>query len=48
MRLSNVAHRAVHTAVVARDEAAAETTMREHILGSWHRRRPEVREKRRR
>ncbi|WP_295700753.1 FCD domain-containing protein [Lapillicoccus sp.] len=42
MRLSNVAHRAVHDAVLARDAAAAEAAMRDHIIGSWHRRRPEA------
>lgn len=40
MRLSNVAHQAVHDAVVAGDADAAEEAMREHIVGSWHRRRP--------
>lgn len=44
MRLSNVAHRAVHDAVLAGDAAAAEAAKREHIIGSWHRRRPEVRQ----
>ena len=40
MRRSNVAHRAVHDAVLARDASAAEAAMREHIIGSWRRRRP--------
>lgn len=40
MRLSNVAHRAVHDAVLAGDVSGAEAAMREHIIGSWHRRRP--------
>ncbi|GAA1875336.1 FadR/GntR family transcriptional regulator [Lapillicoccus jejuensis] len=40
MRLSNVAHRAVHDAVLAGDAEAAQDAMREHIIGSWHRRRP--------
>jgi GntR family galactonate operon transcriptional repressor len=40
-RLSNVAHQAVHDAVVAGDPERAAATMNEHILGSWHRRRPQ-------
>lgn len=40
MELSNVAHRAVHDAVLARDADGAERAMREHVIGSWHRRRP--------
>lgn len=40
-RLSNVAHRAVHDAVLAGDPERAAATMNEHILASWHRRRPQ-------
>ncbi len=40
MRLSNVAHRAVLDAVLVGDADTAEDAMREHIIGSWHRRRP--------
>lgn len=43
MRRSNVAHRMVHDAVVGGDAVAAEAAMREHIMGSWHRRRPTTR-----
>ncbi|MEO9153350.1 MAG: FadR/GntR family transcriptional regulator [Lapillicoccus sp.] len=43
MRRSNVAHQAVHDAVVAGHAEAAEAAMREHIIGSWHRRRPGAR-----
>jgi len=42
MQLSNVAHRAVHDAVLAHKAMAAEAAMREHIIGSWHRRRPQA------
>jgi len=39
-RWSNIAHRTVHDAVVAGDPDRAAVAMNDHILASWHRRRP--------
>jgi GntR family galactonate operon transcriptional repressor len=39
-RESNIAHRAVLDAVLTRDADQAGQAMNDHILGSWHRRRP--------
>jgi GntR family galactonate operon transcriptional repressor len=39
-RESNIAHRAVMVAVTARDPELAAQAMNDHILESWHRRRP--------
>lgn len=44
MRTSNVAHRAVHDAVLGRDVEGAHEAMREHIIDSWRRRRPRPRD----
>lgn len=40
-RESNIAHRAVMDAVLARDVELAGRAMNDHIVGSWHRRRPD-------
>jgi len=39
-RESNIAHRAVMEAVLGQDADLAGQAMNDHILGSWHRRRP--------